>query len=55
MSLVPTMSYVETTLQCVRDDTDTVHGQMYESVLEIVTKIGVDESMPTRKACGERS
>ena len=40
------ISFVKTTLQCARDDVDTVHARMYESALEIATKVGVDESLP---------
>lgn len=40
------ITFVKTTLQCARDDVDTVHARMYETALEIAMKVGVDESMP---------
>ena len=41
------ISFVKTTLQCARNDIDTVHTRIYETALEIATKVGLDESMPT--------
>ena len=40
------ISFVRTTLQCARDDVDSVHARIYEAALEIATNVGVDESMP---------
>ena len=40
------INFVKTTLQCARDDVDSVHARIYETALEIATKVGVDESMP---------
>ena len=40
------ISFVKTTLQCARDDIGAVHARIYETALEIATKVGVDESMP---------
>ena len=40
------ISFVKTTLQSASNDVDTVHAQIYETALEIATKVGVDESMP---------
>ena len=40
------ISFVKTTLQSARDDVDTVHAWIYETALEVATKVGVDESMP---------
>ena len=40
------ISFVKTTMQCARDDVDTVHARIYETALEIASKVGVDESMP---------
>ena len=38
--------FVKTTLQCARDDIDTMHSWLYGSALEIRVKVAVDESLP---------
>ena len=40
------IAFVKTTLQSARDDVDTVHAGIYETALEIATKVGIDECMP---------
>lgn len=40
------IAFVKTTLQSARDDVDTVHAGIYETALEIATKVGIDECIP---------